>query len=176
MELKDLGIQFSQAVAEIRATRPRETFNLINEAFEKIRLRIQNKYLDENGQKFGTYSNAVVPRWYFNKLLGSGAQKRLAKKGWFVSYSDAREAKGLETEAYNYTFTGRFFRELNAAIVANTVDTTTAEITASDYSQLILDAQSDRIGKSILLLSVKELQLINDAYFERAVNIIRKYI
>lgn len=176
MDLTDLGFQFSQAVEEIRATRPQETLNLINEALVLIRLRIQNKYEDENGQIYGTYSDAVVPRWYFDKLLGSGAQKTLAKKGWFVSYSDAREAKGLETEAYNYTFSGRFFRELNAAIIANTVETTTAEIVASDYAQTILDAQSDRVDKSILLLSVDELRIINDAYFERAVNIIRKYI
>ena len=53
---------------------------------------------------------------------------------------------------------------------------TTAVIRGSQRSEDILQWQSEKIDKSILLLSVEELQIINDAYFERIDDIINKYL
>ncbi len=174
--LNEIGDNFIKALNEIRVTRPIETELLGREALSLVRLRIQNDRVDENGNIFGTYSDAVVPRKFYKKLLTSGAEKILKRKGWFVSYKDVREARGFQTESYDYTFTGRFFRELRAVIIGNNLSSTTVEIVGTPRSQLILDSQSEKLGKSILLLSVDELQKINDAYFERIDDIINKYL
>lgn len=174
--LNEIGDRFIQALNEIRVTRPLETELLAREALALVRLRIQKQGGDENGADFGQYSDAVVPRWYFDKLMTSGSKKILERKGWFVSYKDAREARGFQTDTYDYTFTGRFFNELRATISGNDLSSTTAEIVGSDRSQNILDWQSEKIDKSILLLSVEELRIINDAYFERIDDIINKYL
>ena len=174
-ELKDIGTIFINALEEIRSTRPAETQILGIEALALVRLRIQNTRLDDEGNEFGQYSDAVVPRWYFNKLNTQASKKILERKGWFVSYKDLRDARGFQTESYDYTFTGRFFAELNAAIVEDSISSTTVEIRGSERSQLILDGQSDKLGKSLLLLSEEELQIINEAYFERIDDILNKY-
>lgn len=174
--LSEIGDRFIQALNEIRATRPVETKILGIEALALVRLRIQNRRVDENGNIFGTYSNAVVPQWYFNQLNTKASKRILSRKGWFVSYKDLRDARGFQTDSYDYTFTGRFFAELNAAIRSNDLSSTTVEIVGSQRSQTILDGQSDKLGKSLLLLSVDELQTINNAYFERIDDIINKYL
>ena len=108
-KLSDIGNNFIQALNEIRVTRPIETEMLAREALALVRLRIQRQGGDENGSAFGQYSDAVVPRWYFDKLMTSGSKKVLERKGWFVSYKDARDARGFQTDTYDYTFTGQFF-------------------------------------------------------------------
>ncbi len=175
-KLSDIGNNFIQALNEIRVTRPIETEMLAREALALVRLRIQRQGGDENGSAFGQYSDAVVPRWYFDKLMTSGSKKVLERKGWFVSYKDARDARGFQTDTYDYTFTGQFFNELKATILGNSLSSTTAIIRGSERSQNILDWQSDKIDKSILLLSVEELRIVNDAYFERIDDILNKYI
>ena len=173
---EDLANNLRAAMNEIRSTRHQETLILGNQALSLVRLRIQNSKVDENGNIFGTYSQAVVPRSYFHSKITKKAQKRLKKKGWFVSYEDVREASGFDTDAYNFTFTGRFFRELNAQITSSNEDTTTVQIAGSDYAETILNGQSDRLGKSILLLSESEQQILNDANAERINNILNKYL
>ena len=101
-------------------------------------------------------------------------EARLKKKGYFVSYTDFREANNRQTNFVDLTFTGRMWKETGAQVRANDLTRSLVVLDAtSARSDRLIDFNSERYG-NILRPSEKEIDMVNRANFERVLNKLKR--
>ena len=75
MNLSEFAIKSQLIVEELNATREPDVVIIATESIALVRLRVQNDKVDANGNSYGSYSQALVPQWYFyGKSLSQGAE------------------------------------------------------------------------------------------------------
>jgi len=177
MSLKNFSNSIALIVQELNASRAEEAVIIASEAMALVRNRVQNERKDKDGSSFGQYSQALVPQWYFyGRSNSQGAEDKIKKGSWFQSYADLREANGLNSTDIDFTFTGEMFSNTGVTNVSEQGATVTVEVGGqTDTAAEKLSYQEPRYG-NILALSDSEKTLIFEAYQERLVNIINKYL
>lgn len=177
MNLKELSTRLSGLISEMIETREEESVIIANDTAALVRNRVQNDKEDADGDTFGQYSEAVVPRWMlYGKSLSDGAEQKVRGGDWFQSYTDLREANNLPTDSINFTFSGDLMRNIGVSSINNTNYTTTATIGGlTTRAMEILSYQFERHG-NIIAISEDEARLIKEAHEERVNNLINKYL
>ena len=172
----NLANKFRAISEEINASRETELVKVAAETAALARLRIQNEKVDANGNSFGQYSQALVPRWYlYNRSNSSGADQRVRKGSWFQSYRDLREANGLPTDNIDFTFSGEMLRNTGVTEIINNGNSTTVAIGGqTTQAKRKLGYQLDRFG-NILALNEQERGFVIESYQERINNIINNF-
>ena len=69
MDLKDFEDNIGRIIDEINETREQELVLIASNTYALIRRRIQLEAQDSEGNKFGDYSEAVVPRWMLTSMI-----------------------------------------------------------------------------------------------------------
>ncbi len=177
MDLLEFSNRLKQAAEEITANRETESARIANDAAQSVRLRVETDLTTAEGGSFGTYSQAVVPRWmYYGRSTSGGAENTIRGGDWFQSYADFRAANNLYNDEINFKFTGQMWDETGIVSIKDDGETCTATIGGQTaYSEEILGYHNDRFG-NILELSEIEENKIYDAHRERITNIINKYL
>lgn len=162
---------------EIEESRAEQSFIIAKEIAEQVRVRVQKQKVNADGASFGSYSTAVVPRWMLEqKATTKGAKDTIASGSWFQSYSDLRQAQGLQTENVDFTFTGRMWNEIGVNDIQESNNSTTVRIGGvSEYAKMLLGYQEPKYG-NIIRPSEEEEQRAADAHRDRILNIISKYL
>ena len=147
---------------------------IASNTYALIRRRIQLEAQDSEGNKFGDYSEAVVPRWMLtSKIKNAGAIKAINSGPWFQSYKDLRQAMGLRTDAINFSFNGNLFKQSGVTRVKSEGSKTEVDIGGkTEYAKSILAFQSGSYG-NLLTPSTKEKNMVKTAYYNRILNIFK---
>lgn len=168
-----------QAERELNDLRNQNAVKIALDALALIKLRVQNHGTSADGGSMGSYSQSVVPVWYFkgNSRTGSNtAYDRLQKKGYFASYADWRKANNLQTQHIDLKFTGDMWRDIKPRVSRSLPVSTLIEINASkSEEQEKLNYNSERYG-AILQLSPNELRMIQTANRKRVLKTLNKYL
>lgn len=175
MDLKQFVERLRLVANELQANREVESVQIGREAMALVRLRVQNDKEDADGNSFGGYSQAVVPKQFFyGKSLSAAAENKVRSRQHRMSYEEFREDNNLETDAKDYTFSGEMWRGTGVSDVQNTANTTTVSIGGtSERSKKLIGYHTERDG-NILALSEKEITFIVDAHRERVLKVINK--
>lgn len=174
MNIEDFNKQLQDISAFLIQTRGDAVLLFSKELLSIIKLRLQQDRTDADGNSWGGYSQAVVPRWYYNKISTQSAKNALKKKGWFVSYEDAREANGLQTAAKDFTFSGAMLRQTVATLEEVYEGIATAVIKGSNpQAQDKLNYNSQREGRNIIEPSIDEVKKIEQLAINRINNALK---
>ncbi len=175
MDLSQFVERLRNVANELQANREAESVQIGREAMALVRLRVQNEKEDAQGNSFGGYSQAVVPKQYFygKSLSAAGDNKVRSRKGR-MSYEDFRADNNLETDAKDFTFSGEMWRNTGVNDVQNGQDTTTVLLGGTtERSKTLIAYNSERDG-NILELSEEEITFVVDAHRERVLKVINK--
>ena len=177
MPFTDLQNRLELIAQEIEATREQETVKQANDLFALIRLRIQKTRQDSTGSEFGSYSEALVPRWFGEqKALSQGARNTIKKGSYFQSYVDFRKADGLQTDSIDFTRTGQMFQQSGVNNIENTNYITKVGIGGqTEYAQRLIGYHNERF-ENIYKPTSEEIQLVIDAQRERIENIFNTFL
>lgn len=177
MSFLTLANKFRAMAAEIRANRENSAIQTAMEAAALIRNRVQNEKVNAQGQSFGQYSETPVPKYfYYGKSLSGGAEDKVRKGKFELSYNEFRDINNLNTGDINFTFTGDTWRNVGVEDVQNSEDSTTVIIGGmTQRSKDILEWQSEAKGE-IIALNEQELQFVVEAQAERIIDVIRRYL
>lgn len=177
MSFLTLSQKFKAMAAELRANRENSAVQTAMEAAALIRNRVQNEKVNAQGQSFGQYSETQVPKYYFfGKSLSSGAEDKVRKGKFKLSYNEFRDINNLNTGDINFTFTGDTWRNVGVEDVNNSEDSTTVTIGGmTQRSKEILEWQSEAKGE-IIALNEQELQFVLEAQAERVIDVIRRFL
>ena len=177
MSFLNFAVRLKLAAEEINATRENESILVGKETTALIRNRVQTEKINADGQPFGQYSRALVPRWYFyGRSISGGAENKIKTGDWFQSYADFKEANNQDPNDINFTFTGDMWRNTGVNSVKSTAATTTVTIGGqTTRAQNIQEWQQPRYG-NILATNEQERQFIKEAHEERIIKIINKYL
>jgi hypothetical protein len=177
MDSNEFIAQMERLVDLINDKREEQLVIIAQETYGLVRRRIQLDAEDDQGGKFGDYSEAVVPRWMLTrKTDNKGAISRIESGAWFQSYKDFRSALGVRTDAINFSLTGNTFKQSGITKVKSDGEKTEVSIGGqTDYAKAILAFQDERFG-NILRPSTKERNFVKQAYFKRIKNYIKDTI
>ena len=175
MDLSQFVERLRLVANELQANREAESVQIGREAMALVRRRIHNDKVDAQGNSFGKYSQALVPKQFFyGKSLSAAADNKVRNRGYRMSYEEFREDNNLETDAKDYTFSGEMLRNTGVSDVQNTANTTTVSIGGTtSRSKELIGYHTERDG-NILQLSEEEIKFVVDAHRERVIKVINK--
>lgn len=177
MSLADFATRLKLVVDELNATREEDAILIGKESIALVRLRVQNDKVDSNGNSFGSYSQALVPQWYFyGKSLSQGAEDRVKSGDWFQSYEDLRLANNLPVDAKNFTFSGEMWKNIGVTAVNTTGTSVTVTIGGQTQSAADKLSYQEPDNGNIIELNEQEERYIQEAAEERIIGIINKYL
>ena len=170
-ELIALLDQFEGIAQELASSALVEASNTV----ALIKNRVLNQRQDAQSASTGQYSKALVPKFYlYNKSTSQGAERRIrASKNPFLSYSDLREANNLQTQAKDYSFSGRMWAEVG--VVSQSVTDSSIEVTIggqTPYSSRLLKFHEERDGINLLAVSQSESAMLASAVNARWNNLL----
>lgn len=177
MDLLEFATLINTMINDLQTNRQSESVLIATESVALVRLRVQNSKQDSDGQSFGQYSQAKVPKWFFKgKSLSNGAEDRVKKAPFFISYAEFRDLNNLPSDDINFTFSGDMWRNVGVTNVEDETDITSVDIGGqTTRSKELLGYHNDRFG-NILELNEQEIQFIVDSHEERIFNTIQKYL
>lgn len=175
MDLSQFVQRLRLVANELQANREAESVQIGREAMALVRLRVQNEKEDAEGNSFGKYSQALVPKQlFYGKSLSAAADNKVRKRGGRTSYEEFREDNNLETDAKDYTFSGEMWRDTGVFDVVNTDNVTEVSIGGTtNRSKTLIGYHTERDG-NILELSDSEIGFVVDAHRERVLKVINK--
>lgn len=174
MDIDDF-IKYLDEVSKVMTdTRQKEAETIARDLTALVRDRVQNDKLKADGSPFGTYSQAVVPYWFFkDKGRVSNAEKRvLDKYGYFASYADFRDVNNLFSDEIDLTFTGAMWKSAGIEDIEDSDGISIAKISfKGDENKLKAGYQGDRFG-NILTPNEEEVTAVFDGYKERRIELL----
>lgn len=141
-----------------------------------LKRRIINDRKDSEGGDFGTYSEAVVPFWYYKGKESKSDAERLATEmyedtGYWASYQDWREVNNLEGDKINFSFTGEMWKSVVPVTVKNDQDSIVIGVISNNQKHdEKLGYQINRFPKLLDLDGKEEslMQRLNQARIDKA--------
>ena len=87
-----------------------------------VQARIINERENVKGGSFGTYSDAVVPFWFYRgkdtrRNNQTAVDDLYYRVGYFASYQDWREVNNLTGDQINFSFTGEMWKSMKPIIL-----------------------------------------------------------
>ena len=174
MNIKDFQKYLQEVIQVLDDTREKEAEITGQDLTALVRDRVQNDKLKADGSPFGTYSQSVVPYWFFkDKGRVSNADKRvLDKYGYFASYADFRDVNNLFSDEIDLTFTGAMWKSAGVEDVQQNEGVTTAIISfKGEDNKLKAGYHSDRFG-NILTPNEQEINAAFGGYRERRIELL----
>lgn len=173
------------AIRELESTRAKEGEQIVQNAAALMVRRVIEFGTNAEGNKFTSYSQALVPYW----MLGSSqigkadfdVKKKqaelLKKKGYFATYPDWREINNRRTDIKNFSFTQTMLRSVKVFTLSSGSGVVVFGIGSSDpeYADTIIPAHSKREGVFILGLNASERAMIFRMHEARILRILRRH-
>lgn len=174
MSLSIAKSSFIKAKNEIEKTRKKDYEVIALDAMALLKSRNINQGKNADGENYEGYSEAVVPYWFFGSQDGVEQTDldKLKERGYFASYLDLREVKGLPTNIKNFTFTGKMWKGLIPVVVDSGKGIVLIDFETSSDRQDILEIHDEQ--SDVLELSKAELNLILKLANDRIQRIFRK--
>jgi hypothetical protein len=121
MTFSEYTAALKNLVAILDNERENIAMQMMSDVMALMKSRVINERKDSDGQSFGTYSEAVVPYWYYKGKESKGnsearANQLLEDKGYWASYQDWREVNNLTGNEINFSFTGEMWKSLQPVI------------------------------------------------------------
>lgn len=179
LTIREFVDKLNSSIAEIEQTRVDNGLKIVLDAIALVKRRVINTGRDADGGKFGNYSRAVVPFWYYlgketNRNNRSAVNDLLETFGYFASYRDWREVNNLQTSYINFSFTNRFWNSLRPHLKLRSKGRALFEIRpATNNEREKLEYQNARFG-NILALSAHEKRIIQLTNEKRIRDILQK--
>lgn len=169
------GEKLKRFIEVLGSNREEESLIIGKETIALVRLRIQNKGEDSEGQSLGSYSQAVVPQpFYYGRSLSDGAEDEIKEGSWFLSYETFREFNNLRTDIKDLTFTGDMWRNTGVTRIENQTNKTIVTLGGqTTRAEELISYHSDKYG-NILAPSESEIQFIVESHIERINNAINE--
>lgn len=180
--INEYRANIQRAIAEIRATREKETGLIMADELALIKSRVINEGETATGGSFGKYSQAKVPYWFFGSNLKNAAfnvkakQEELRKKvGYFASYEDWRQINNRPVAFKNFSFTNQMWNTIRPQVIASD-DVSTTFVFGSDNkdAQDKINFQKGQAG-DFLAQSESERALISELNRQRVFKILQKH-
>lgn len=138
----------NKAIEILEKEREENCLKMVNDTMALLKRRIINDRVDDEGQAFGQYSEAVVPVWFFGyqdtkRDSATVVEELIDRKGYWASYQDWREVNNLTGTDLNFSFTGEMWKSLVPVVVKDQEGELTIGIVADDASS------DKKIGVSI---------------------------
>ena len=175
MKIPEFQKYIEEVINVLDDTRQKEAEIAAKDITALVRDRVQNDRQQFDGSSFGSYSDAVVPYWFYKGKgnVSNSEQKLLDKYGYFASYSQFREVNNLQSEEIDLTFTGAMW---SSAGVEKTEDVEEGKAVAfvsfkGIENELKAGYHSDRFG-NILQPSEEEVNAVFEGYQERRLELI----
>lgn len=179
-----MGVSLTDYVQSLRnlrqdliESRPQEALRMANDTYALAKRRIINGGEKADGSRFGRYSEAVVPYWYYrgketNRDNAAAVRDLLDRFGYFASYKDWRQVNNLPTDKINLSFTNSMWKNTRGFVVETGEDYVIISIHASNRKdQDKLNYLSGRFG-NLLALNEEEqeyLRKANEARFRKKI-------
>lgn len=166
---------FQNLVNDLNSSRTAEYEVIVLDAMALVKKRVINQGIDADGNSFGGYSEAVVPFWYARGKDGvssNDVDRLKAKHGYFASYRDLREIKGLPTSNKNFSFTNKMWNSLEAFTISNSGGKIVIGLRTSNDRDEILEIHHSQ--SEILNLSEAETKLVRQLSRQRILNAFKR--
>lgn len=179
MSIQEFVMRLGNTIKAIEDERNANATKIVLDSLALVKRRVINTGKDDQGQKFGDYSKALVPFWFFkgketNRNNQSAVRELYAKKGFFASYRDWREVNNLQVSFINFSFTNRMWNSLVPVVAVEAESRTVIGIQAkSQKEEDKLKFQNARFG-DILALSKDERNLVKQANDARILGAFQK--
>jgi len=141
-----------------------------NDTVVLVKNRVLNQKTKADGSSTGRYSTTPVPKYFlYGRSTSQGAEKKVrASKNPYESYSFLRSANNLQTEAKDYSFSGRMWAETGVVSESSTDSSIEVVIGGqSPYAQRLLLLNAERDDVHLLELSQQENTLMTTSVNER---------
>lgn len=168
-----------QAIEILENQQAENCLKMVNDTMALLKRRIINDRTDSKGASFGTYSDAVVPFWFYKSKESRGdaaarADELYKRQGYWASYQDWREVNNLTGDDINFSFTGEMWKSMMPVVVRDEGGDLIIGIIADD------EGSDEKIGYHIRrfpnLLDLNELEekLLTESNQRRIENIFKK--
>lgn len=177
MTIEEYISRLRATVIDLRNSREVESIVIAKDVLAMVKSRVINKGQDENNQKIGDYSLAVVPVYFYKnkeKRVGDAVEKLRKKYGNFASYKDWREVNNLGVEFKNYSFTGHMWASVYPIVVEKDAGSVTIAITASTDNALQKLRYAVGETPGLLKLNDRERELMITAQRNRLVKVLER--
>lgn len=151
------------------------------DAWALVKSRIINRGEKADGSRFGNYSRAVVPYYYYlgketNRNNRKAVEDLLQQVGYWASYTDWRRVNNLPVDKINLSFTNKMFRNTFPVVTDSAPRRIVITLKSSTRNeQDKVNYLSERFG-NILDLSKDEEKFVANAYLERRRKRIAKHL
>ncbi len=168
MSINEFLNRLGATIIDIENSRDANAVKIALDSLALVKRRVINTGVNEKGSKFGNYSKAVVPFFYYygketNRNNATVVKELYERKGFWASYRDWREVNNLPVEFINFSFTNRMWSSLAPAIETRERFRTVVGIAArTGKEQDKLNWQNRRFG-DILAVNQQERDLISRA-------------
>lgn len=188
--LEDMIANIERAINEIEETRAPEGLRIVsNDGMNLMQKRVIETGTNAAGQKFSSYSDAVVPTWmhgwgvkdYQQSKLGFNAKDKsremMSQKGYFTSYKDWRNFTGRPTDYKNFSFSNALWESVEVVVTENANGRAVFDVrsTISEYQDTVIPAQSNREGIHIFEFNESEIEWMVELMTRRILRILTKY-